>query len=84
MILANLCGSVTGITEAKCLSINPCRSELLAVGANEAFVRIYDRRMIKPQPVRYIDLKYFFTVPSCQMINVLILLTPPGGTEGQT
>ncbi|RZF46444.1 hypothetical protein LSTR_LSTR012519 [Laodelphax striatellus] len=33
--------------EAKCLAINPCRPELLAVGANDPFVRLYDRRMIK-------------------------------------
>lgn len=33
--------------EAKCLAINPCRPELLAVGANDPYVRIYDRRMIK-------------------------------------
>lgn len=36
------------LAEAKCLSINPVRSELLAVGANDPYVRIYDRRMIRP------------------------------------
>ncbi|KAL1131225.1 hypothetical protein AAG570_010843 [Ranatra chinensis] len=34
--------------EAKCLSVNPLRTELIAVGANDPYIRIYDRRMIKP------------------------------------
>ena len=33
--------------EAKCLAINPLRPEMLAVGANDPYVRLYDRRMIK-------------------------------------
>jgi len=33
--------------EAKCLAINPVRADHIAVGANDPFVRIYDRRMIK-------------------------------------
>ncbi|KAF6205167.1 hypothetical protein GE061_019334 [Apolygus lucorum] len=33
--------------EAKCLSVNPLRSDLIAVGANDPYIRIYDRRMIK-------------------------------------
>ncbi|XP_073999119.1 WD and tetratricopeptide repeats protein 1-like isoform X2 [Rhodnius prolixus] len=33
--------------EAKCIAVNPIKSELIAVGANDAYVRIYDRRMIK-------------------------------------
>ncbi|KAK3922885.1 WD and tetratricopeptide repeats protein 1 [Frankliniella fusca] len=36
------------LAEAKCLAVNPVRPELLAVGANDAFVRLYDRRMIRP------------------------------------
>ncbi|CAD7011588.1 WD and tetratricopeptide repeats protein 1 [Ceratitis capitata] len=34
--------------EAKCLAVNPLRTELLAVGANDPYARIYDRRMIRP------------------------------------
>lgn len=34
--------------EAKCICVNPLRTELLAVGANDPYIRIYDRRMIKP------------------------------------
>lgn len=32
--------------EAKCIAINPRRPEQLAVGTNNAYARIYDRRMI--------------------------------------
>ena len=45
----SLCGS--GPAEAKCLAVNPVRTCLLAVGANDPFVRIYDRRMVKLQEV---------------------------------
>lgn len=33
--------------EAKCIAINPRRPEQLAVGTNDAYARIFDRRMIK-------------------------------------
>lgn len=33
--------------EAKCVAINPRRPEQLAVGASDAYARVYDRRMIK-------------------------------------
>ncbi|KDR22656.1 WD and tetratricopeptide repeats protein 1, partial [Zootermopsis nevadensis] len=39
--------------EAKCLAINPQRPELLAVGANDPYIRLYDRRMIKLTTVEY-------------------------------
>ncbi|KAI1308657.1 WD and tetratricopeptide repeats protein 1 [Halotydeus destructor] len=32
--------------EAKCIDVNPLRPELLAVGGNDPYVRLYDRRMI--------------------------------------
>jgi WD and tetratricopeptide repeat-containing protein 1 len=32
--------------EAKCVAVNPARPEYLAVGANDPFVRVYDRRML--------------------------------------
>lgn len=35
-----------GSAEAKCLAINPVRPELIAVGANDPYVRLYDRRQI--------------------------------------
>lgn len=33
--------------EAKCIAVNPRRPEQLAIGTNDAYARIYDRRMIK-------------------------------------
>lgn len=35
------------IAEVKCLDINQFRTEQLAVGANDPYVRLYDRRMIR-------------------------------------
>lgn len=32
--------------EAKCIEVNPCQSELIAVGCNDPYVRLYDRRML--------------------------------------
>ena len=37
---------VGGSAEVKCISVCPSRTELVAVGANDPYVRIYDRRMI--------------------------------------
>jgi WD40 repeat protein len=55
-ILVNLNNHMGVGAEAKCLSINPMRPELLAVGANDPYVRLYDRRMITTStvPVRQI------------------------------
>lgn len=33
--------------EVKCVAINPTRPELIAVGSNDPFVRVFDRRMLK-------------------------------------
>lgn len=35
------------IAEAKCVAVNPKRSEMLAIGANDVYARLYDRRMLK-------------------------------------
>lgn len=40
--------------EAKCVAINQRRPEQLAVGASDAYARVYDRRMIKLAQVRRI------------------------------
>ncbi len=41
--------AVTGTsTQAKCLAINPVMPEYMAVGGNDPFVRMYDRRNLKP------------------------------------
>ncbi|XP_022905500.1 WD and tetratricopeptide repeats protein 1 [Onthophagus taurus] len=33
--------------ELKCIAINPTKPHLMAVGANDCYVRMYDRRMVK-------------------------------------
>ena len=51
-VLVNLKQHSGNLMECKCLTINPFQPELLAVGANDPFVRVYDRRMIKPTTVK--------------------------------
>lgn len=46
-VLVNLLNHLGRDGEAKCIAVNPRRPELLAVGANDFYVRMYDRRMIK-------------------------------------
>lgn len=40
------CGSSNGNTQCKCIDVNPVRSEQIAVGALDAYVRIYDKRVL--------------------------------------
>ncbi|RWS12151.1 WD and tetratricopeptide repeats protein 1-like protein, partial [Dinothrombium tinctorium] len=47
-VLVNLICLFGAHAEAKCVAINPLRPELLAVGANDPYIRLYDRRMLKP------------------------------------
>ncbi|XP_058802060.1 WD and tetratricopeptide repeats protein 1-like [Phymastichus coffea] len=46
-VLINLSNHTGRFTEAKCINVNPRRPELIAVGASDAYIRMYDRRMIK-------------------------------------
>jgi len=45
-VLVNLVHQAGRGAEVKCVSICPGRSELVAVGANDPYVRVFDRRMI--------------------------------------
>lgn len=45
-VLINLTSHLGAKAKVKCIAINPLRPELLAVGANDPYVRLYDRRMI--------------------------------------
>ena len=45
-MLINLNIYVGAMAEVKCLAINPLQPELLAVGCNDPFVRLYDHRML--------------------------------------
>lgn len=46
-ILMSIYGSTGLLIEAKCLDINQIKTEQIAVGANDPYVRLYDRRMIR-------------------------------------
>lgn len=52
-ILINLINHMGRYAEAKCLAVNPRRPEMLAVGANDIYVRLYDTRMIKLGRLKY-------------------------------
>lgn len=47
IVLVDLRNHQEAISEVKCLAVNPRRPELLAIGANDDFARLYDRRNIK-------------------------------------
>lgn len=50
--LISLSHYISSLAEAKCIAVNGRRSEQLAVGANDVFARIYDRRMLTLQKVK--------------------------------
>ncbi|KAL4085397.1 hypothetical protein QTP88_027256 [Uroleucon formosanum] len=54
--LVTIYGNLEKNIEARCLDINQIRTEQLAVGANDQYVRLYDRRMI--QSLSSFDVKY--------------------------
>ncbi|CAH1109387.1 unnamed protein product [Psylliodes chrysocephalus] len=38
--------------EVKCIAVNPTKPHYIAVGANDCYIRLYDRRMLKPYTIR--------------------------------
>ncbi|EZA60494.1 hypothetical protein DMN91_010896 [Ooceraea biroi] len=46
-VLVNLVYHMGRYAEGKCIAVNPRKPELIAIGANDAYIRMYDRRMIK-------------------------------------
>ncbi|XP_076670185.1 WD and tetratricopeptide repeats 1 isoform X2 [Andrena cerasifolii] len=54
-VLINLLNHMGLYAEAKSISVNPKRPELIAIGANDAYIRMYDRRMIKLSQVPIIS-----------------------------
>ncbi|KAK1128068.1 hypothetical protein QLX08_000657 [Tetragonisca angustula] len=46
-VLVNLVNHAGRYAEGKCITVNPKKPELIAIGANDAYIRMYDRRMIK-------------------------------------
>ncbi|KAH3888973.1 hypothetical protein DPMN_013018 [Dreissena polymorpha] len=51
-VLVNLESHVGAQIEFKCIAINPTRPELIALGANDPYVRVYDRRMLTCQSLQ--------------------------------
>lgn len=39
-------------SEVKCIAVNPTRPHYVAVGADDCFVRLYDRRMVQTTPYK--------------------------------
>lgn len=58
MCLIDLQNHIGGSAEAKCVAVNPRRPEQLAVGASDAYARVYDRRMIKLCRVHSINISF--------------------------
>jgi len=52
-VLINLNAHMGAQAEAKCLAINPVHTHQLAVGANDPYVRIYDRRMLDCKSIKF-------------------------------
>lgn len=52
VMLINLTNHLGDYAEAKCLAVNPRRPELIAVGANDCFARVYDTRMITVDKIK--------------------------------
>ncbi|XP_064601021.1 WD and tetratricopeptide repeats protein 1-like [Liolophura sinensis] len=52
-VLINLNAHMGPHAEAKCVALNPIRPEQLAVGANDPYVRLYDRRMLSCKSIKF-------------------------------
>lgn len=50
-MLVNLGYHLGRNVEAKCIAVNQLRPHLVAVGANDSYIRLYDRRMINTTKV---------------------------------
>ncbi len=58
-VLVNLNAALGEEAEGKCVSVNQSRPHQLAVGANDEFVRLYDRRFVRAAqaPQGYLELR---------------------------
>ncbi|KAL7636304.1 UNVERIFIED_CONTAM: hypothetical protein RMT77_013063 [Armadillidium vulgare] len=52
-ILINLKQHAGRFAECKCVTVHPLRPELIAVGASDPYIRVYDRRMINLTSIQY-------------------------------
>ncbi|XP_060857378.1 WD and tetratricopeptide repeats protein 1-like [Metopolophium dirhodum] len=72
--LVTIYGNLGEKIEAKCLDINQLRTEQLAVGANDQYVRLYDRRMI--QSLSSFNMNYHSKYDSNVVNNTLQYFVP--------
>jgi WD and tetratricopeptide repeat-containing protein 1 len=55
VVLLDLNNHSDSYVETKCIAVNPRKTYLMAVGANDVYARIYDRRMIVLNKVRSVE-----------------------------
>ncbi|KAL7059724.1 hypothetical protein AAHC03_013235 [Spirometra sp. Aus1] len=60
-VLVDLTTHAGSHAEAKCLAVNQMWPSMLAVGANDAFVRVYDRRMLSLRSVQVPQTRHGYT-----------------------
>ncbi|XP_050084716.1 WD and tetratricopeptide repeats protein 1 [Anopheles aquasalis] len=64
-VLIDLKNNIIGIPEVKCIAINPLRPEMMAIGTNDIYTRVYDRRMISLTRVKQYEVNQE-TVPNSE------------------
>uniref|UniRef100_A0A0X3NX51 26S proteasome non-ATPase regulatory subunit 7 n=2 Tax=Schistocephalus solidus TaxID=70667 RepID=A0A0X3NX51_SCHSO len=57
-VLVDLTSHAGSHAEAKCLAVNQMCPSMLAVGANDAFIRVYDRRMLSLRSVQATQIRH--------------------------
>ncbi|XP_074033231.1 WD and tetratricopeptide repeats protein 1 isoform X2 [Leptinotarsa decemlineata] len=55
--------------EVKCIAVNPTKPHYIAVGVNDCYIRLYDRRMLKPSTVTFRQERVHFA-PRFQVNNI--------------
>lgn len=56
--------------EIKCIAVNPVKPHYIAVGCDDCFVRLYDRRMVRTIPYK----TYVSIIKTFYCTNYLLLL----------
>ncbi|ETN62216.1 wd and tetratricopeptide repeat protein [Anopheles darlingi] len=64
-VLIDLKNNIISMPEVKCIAINPLRPEMMAIGANDIYTRVYDRRMISLTRVKQYEVNQE-TVPNSE------------------
>ncbi|XP_046570882.1 WD and tetratricopeptide repeats protein 1-like isoform X1 [Haliotis rubra] len=80
-VLINLLAHMGEYAEAKCISINQLRPELIAVGANDPYVRVYDRRMLTCRSMKFpgdFNNRFPWEHPHLELMDGEDYTLPPG------